>query len=291
MWLQLAQMSISTVNLQNAVNLENSASIEYSPVDPVEVSYWHWLWFASSGWFSLLYFALLIWMVIYCVKHDPERYIWLWIIFLTQPFGPFIYFIVRWLPSSNTKLPAFTHRWTKGREIRQLETAALQIGNAHQHVQYGEALKNVGKKEEALKAYRSALLKEPDNLAALWGAASMEFQLDEFDSAKEKLEKILNIEYGYKFGDVSLLYGKTLGAMQHKEQALAHFEKHIRKWRQPEAMFLLANLYLSFQRPDQAREALQSLVIDIDSSPKAIARKHLFWKSRAKKLLHKIPRV
>lgn len=291
MWPQLAQMTNSTANLENKVNLVDPVPADYYSVEPVETSYWHWLWFASSGWLSLFYFALLIWMVIYCVKHDPERFIWLWIIFLTQPFGPFIYFIVRWLPSSNTKLPAFTQKWTKAREIRQLETAALQIGNAHQHIQYGDALKNVGKIEVALKAYRSALSKEPDNLAALWGAASMEFRLDQFDSAKEKLEKVLSIESSYKFGDVSLLYGKTLGALQQKEDALAHFEKHIRKWRQPEAMYLLANLYLNFQRPDQARESLQGLIIDIDSSPKAIARKHLFWKSRAKKLLRKIPNI
>ena len=193
---------------------------------------------------------------------------------------------VQWV---SVRRSAFTQRWTKGRELRRFETAALQIGNAHQHVQYGDALKNIGKKEEALKAYRKALEKEPDNLAALWGAASMEFRLDQFESAKEKLEKVLNIESGYKFGDVSLLYGKTLGALQLKEEALAHFEKHTRKWRQPEAMFLLANLYLNFQQTDQARETLQNLIIDLDSSPRAIARKHLFWKSRAKRLLRKLP--
>lgn len=255
---------------------------------PVELTYWQWLWFATSGWGSLLYLALLIWMVLYCVNNDPDRHIWLWIIVLIWPLGPFIYLIGRWLPSSQLKLPRFTQRWTRQGEIRKLETAALQIGNAHQYVQYGDALKNIGSREKALNAYSQALTRESKNLAALWGAAAMEFQLAQYLEAKVHLEQILEIDETYKFGDVSLLYGKTLQAFDLNDAARTHLEKHSKKWRQPEAMYLLASLYVENQQPEQARQALQNLVIDLDSSPRVIARKHLFWKSRAKRLLKKM---
>lgn len=261
-------------------------------VDPnaiaYEFTYWEYFWWMSSGWLGLLYFAFLVWMLIYCLQNDPERSIWMWIIIVLWPLGPFIYFIARWLPSSHVRLPAFTHRWTRQREIRQLETAAIQIGNSHQHVQYGDALKHIGKHSEALNAYEKALAKEPNNLPALWGAASMEYRLEKYESAREHLEKVLTVEEGYKFGDVSLLYGKTLKSLELDDAAREHMVQHTKKWRQPEAMYLLANLYLSNEQPDQAKVALQNLIIDLDSSPKAIARKHLFWKSRAKRLLRKI---
>ncbi|MBT5020263.1 MAG: tetratricopeptide repeat protein [Planctomicrobium sp.] len=276
---QLAQMTDSYEPVDSTIPAEEFA---------YELSYWQWFWWMSSGWMGTFYFVFLIWMLIYCLRHDPERYLWMWVIIVLWPFGPFIYFIARWLPSSQIRMPAFTHRWTKQREIRQLETAAIQIGNSHQHAQYGDALKSVGKHEEALAAYEKALNKEPTSLPALWGAATMEFKLEKYDSAKVHLEQVLAIEEGYKFGDVSLLYGKTLRELGLKDEARLHLEKHTKKWRQPEAMYVLANLYVNNEQPDQAKIALQNLIIDLDSSPKAIARKHVFWKSRAKRLLRKL---
>ncbi len=278
MWLLLAQATESTEGFDFEANQEYI---------PVEISLLDSLWYWTTGWMSFLYLPFLLWMAYYCYRNDPGRFIWLWIIFLTQPFGPFIYFFVRWLPSSQFRLPAWTHRWTKGRELRQLETAALQIGNAHQFIQYGEALRKVGIKEKALNAFLKALEKEPDNLAALWGAASIEYQLDQYDPAKSKLEKVLSEDEAYKFGDVSLLYAKTLRGLKENDQALAHLEKHTKKWRQPEAMYLLANLQIEHDQKELARQTLQSIIVDLDSSPRAIARKHLFWKSRAKRLLRK----
>ncbi|WP_417848525.1 tetratricopeptide repeat protein [Thalassoglobus sp.] len=278
MWLIFAQATGTTERFEYEA-VQESLPVEITPLD--------YLWALTTGWMSLLYLPFLIWMMYYCVRNDPGRFLWLWIILLTQPFGPFIYFIARWLPSSQVKLPAFTHRWTKGRELRILETATLQIGNAHQFVQYGEALRKAGLKEKGLAAFLKALEKEPDNLAALWGAASLEYQLDQYELAKEKLEKILKVDESYKFGDVSHLYGKSLAGLHQNEQALAHLEKHAKKWRQPEAMYLLAKLQIENNQKEAARQTLQSIIVDLDSSPKAIARKHLFWRSRAKRLLRK----
>ena len=266
---------------------ETSEALDYGYGYEGEFSVWESLWYAVSGWLSLAYVLLLIWMVVYCVKHDPERSIWLWIILIFWPLGPFIYFIARWLPSAEIRLPAFTHRWTKSRELRRLETAAIQIGNAHQHVQYGDALKAVGMHTEALQAYLNALDRD-ETLAALWGAGSMEYRLEKYSAAKDHLEKILKTDPAYKFGDVSLLYGKALIALNQKQDALAHLQTHTQKWRQPEAMYLLGKLYVEIDEKSQAQNALQNLILDLDSSPKAIARKHLFWKSRAKRLLRRL---
>lgn len=282
-WLLIAQTLA-----QNSGESSAPLPVQYDPA-LYQPGLFEYLTGAVYGWGSLLYFPFLIWMVLYCLKHDPDRYIWLWVIFLLQPVGPIIYFFARWMPSSQVQMPAFTQRWTKARELRQLETAALQIGNAHQHLQYGEGLKKVGLYDRALVAYQNAVKKDADNLAALWGAASMEFHFNQFEVSRAKLEKILAVDPAYKFGDVSLLYGKTLIEVGEVDSAIAHLEKHITKWRHPEALYLLAHLYESQGETDSARTHLRGIIIDIDASPKAIARKNMSWKSRAKKSLRKLP--
>lgn len=240
-----------------------------------------WLW---------LYVPFLLWMLISCIRNDPERYIWLWIILLFQPLGAVIYFLARWLPNRRFETPSFLRRWTRRNVIRRLEIAAAQIGNAHQHVQLGDALREVGRIEEAGRAYANALTKEPDNLAALWGAANVDFKQGEHASAREKLARVLAVDPGYKFGDVSLLYAKALYALGEQEAARDHLTGHIRKWRQPEGLYLLATIHVEQDNPTLAREHLQGLIVDVDSSPRAIARKFLSWKRRAKRLLRRLPK-
>lgn len=283
------RMSSTLIAFINGFEPTNGAPVPEYPVPPVyEPSFFDSFWFLVVGWGSWLYIPFLLWMVFYSLKYDPDRYVWLFVMLVLQPVGAILYFIVRWLPSSNVQLPSFTHRWTKSRELRQLETAALQIGNAHQFIQYGEALRKVGMTEKANEAFQGALKKDGNNLAALWGAASMEFQLGKFADAKEKLQKVLEADPTYKFGDVSLLYGKSLLALNENEAARIQLEKHIQKWRHPEAMFLLAKLCQQAGDKDEARTHLRGMIVDIDSSPKAIARKNLFWRSRAKKALRNL---
>ena len=264
-------------------------------LSPEAISPWNYLWFWLLGWqgglSSAFYLALLVWMIVYCVRNDPERWIWIWIMLLFQPFGAVIYFVVRWLPSSRWEAPGFLHRWTRRSRIQQLEVAAHQIGNAHQHVQLGDALREVGRWEPAGEAYKKALEKEPENLPALWGAANVHYKKSEYEFAREKLQRIIDEDPSYKFGDVSLLFGKSLEALEQLDLARSHFTEHVKKWRQPEGLFLLAKICAAQNDPAEARQHLTALIDDVNSSPKAIARKFLFWKGRAKRMLRRLPKT
>lgn len=248
-----------------------------------------WIASALAPLFSLAYFAFTIWMVVECLRKDPDRVFWIWIILLLHPFGPFIYFFVRWLPGNELRLPKSLQRWTRGTEINRLETAALQIGNAHQYIQLGDALRDVGQYDKAGAAYSQALQKDAENPQALWGAALVDIEHKQFEPARQRLEKILNIDPQYKFGDVSLAYGRSLYALIRRDEAREHLEKHVKRWRHPEALYLLATIYAENGNQQQAREQLQAMLVDINSSPKAIARRFGNWKSRAQKMLRKLP--
>lgn len=250
-----------------------------------------WFMFGYTGvlLFGLVSSAFTLWMIVYCLRNDSDRETWIWILLMFPAMGAVIYFLTRWLPSSSLEPPAFIKRWRDSSKIRRLEIAAQQIGNPHQFVEWGEALRDVKNWSQARSAYRQALAKEPGNLPALWGAAQAEAQLGDHVAARDCLEKVLAIDPGYKFGDVSLQYGRTLRFLNEADVETAHWRAHLKKWRHPEALFLLAERLVERSEFAEARQLLQTMIADIEVCPRPIARKSFFWKSRGKKLLRKIP--
>lgn len=51
------------------------------------------IWLILSA-FWLVPLAFMLWMVISCLRKDPDRYLWIWIIVFV-PFGPAVYFFLR----------------------------------------------------------------------------------------------------------------------------------------------------------------------------------------------------
>ena len=260
------------------------------PVDPEAGAWGFWSFVGllfSCG--NVLYVPLLIWMAVWAVRNDPEWRIWVWIILIFYPLGPFIYFFARWIPGTNIPAPDFAQRFLRKGELQKLEIAAQQIGNAHQFIELGDALRETGQLDRAAIAYDDALAKDADNPQALWGRGWVAFHQEDFQTAHKNLSKLVSIDPAYKFGDVSLLHAKTLIALGQRDEACEHLEGHIKRWRHPEALYVLGQLYFADNCLDEARSHLQALIMDINSSPSAIARKQMSWKSKAQKLLKRIP--
>jgi len=243
----------------------------------------------GSGFFSLLFAAFTVWMLIECIRKDPEKYLWLWIILVVPGIGPIVYFFARWLPHRNLQPPGWLRGLTRGADIRRLQSAAVQIGNPYHYVQLGDALRDVGQFEQAGAAYSRALEKEPGNLSALWGAGMVNLHFNSYDAARVSFEKILQDDPQFKFGDVSLAYAKSLVSLQRTDDATAQLEKHVKRWRHPEGIYMLAQLYAQAGHYEQARSQLNAMLIDIDSSPLPIARKQGKWRRHGRQLLRKLP--
>lgn len=251
---------------------------------------------SAFDWLSVLFgysvlplavLALKIWMVVECLRKDPDRYLWIWIIIFV-PFGSAIYFFLRWLPNNQIRAPQSLRKWTRGREIVRLQMEAKQIGNPHQHIRLGDALREIGQFADAGDAYAQAIEKEPENLQALWGSALVDIHFKDYDSALVSLKQLLDIDLHYKFGDVSLAYGKTLLKLDKTDAAITHFEPHVRRWPQPEALYTLACLHSDAGNEEEARKHLLEMMLGINSSPRATARKYGIWKSKGRRLLRRL---
>lgn len=234
------------------------------------------------------YMAFLVWMLFHCYRTEPDRQFWIWILLIAQPIGPIAYFVLRYLPSKEFPAPAVFRRWRRGRELARLETAAEQIGNAHQFVQWGDALREVGQMDRAQDAYERALKKDGNNLQALWGSAQVAAHRKRFAEVRVFTRQVLDKDAQYKFGDVSLAHGKALNELREIDAALVHLEQHVRRWRHPEAVYLLAKLHMDHGNTQAAKQQLLGLIQDVNGSPTAIARKYGRWKSRARQMLRKL---
>ena len=68
-------------------------------------------------------------------------------------------------------------------------------------------------------------------------------------------------------------------------------DRHTRRWRHPEALYILADLLARQGEAAEARRLLDGLLMDLEAAPKAIARKQMFWKGRAKRLRRTLPKA
>jgi hypothetical protein len=258
------------------------------PIDPSVLWMMMFLQIVTSL-LTIPYFVFFIWMLIHCYRTEPDRFFWIWILIIAQPIGPIAYFLLRYLPSKEFPAPAFVRRWTRGRELVRLETAAEQIGNPHQFVLWGDALRELGHLDKAKEAYERALKKDPQQIQALWGAAQVALSQKRYADARLLTRRVLDKDPQYKFGDVSLAHARALNELGELDAARTHLEQHIRRWRHPEAMYLLAKLCANQGDTIAARQHLLGLIQDINGSPAAIARKFGRWKSLARQLLRKLP--
>lgn len=226
-----------------------------------------------------------LWMIYDCVRNDPQKNQWLWIlIFLNFP-GAVIYFLVRRLPQMDIPVPIFVTRWLRREQLWNAEAAARNIGKAHQFVLLGNLLCELAIFDRAQVAYKTALEKEPNNTQALWGAAFIDMQNKNFASAKLHLEKLVKLDPDYKYGEAFLAYGKTLVALEEWDAAKAHLENDVKRWSHPEAYIMLGTILAKEGDIQSARGYLETTIFRVRGSSYYHYRRNSHWVRKAQKLL------
>ncbi len=238
---------------------------------------------------GLIYGIFWVWMLIDCLRREPDRFFWIWLLVIIPFPGAIVYSVMRFFPQSDVTAPKWMRNLLRGKELARLEAAAHQIGNPHQYIQWGEVLREVGQLNAARDAFNAALRKEPASLPALWGACQVAVLQHRPQDVKELAGRVLAIDPQYKFGDVSLAYGRALKDLGETAALREHLEKHVRRWRHPEAVYLLACRCRDDGDTAAAREQLQSMLRDIHGSPSAIARKFGRWRSLGRRMLRQLP--
>ncbi len=244
--------------------------------------------FSSLGIWVLLPGAFWMLMIFDCVRNEPDRQTWLWILMFLNVPGALIYCVACWLPRANVPIPNYFKRWASRQPLWNAEAAVKNIGKAHQYVTLGNVLCDLGTFDKAVEAYDQALEKEPENTHALWGMAFLEMKNQQFDRAKNHLKTLLKLDRDYKCGEASLLYGKALSALKDWDAAKIHLEQDIKYWSHPESSTLLAQILIDRGNTQEARDCLTTMTTKVKASPIYHYRRNKKWVSRAEKMLRSL---
>ncbi len=233
--------------------------------------------------------AFWIWMIIDCAREEEDRS-WYFILFFTYVLGAVIYLIVRKIPRIKGEVPApsFLKKLVNKKKLMELEAAARRIGNPYQFLDWGNALFKVNDYKNALTQYTQAVLKQDSLAEAWWGKAQCESRLKKYEAALASFEKLYTLESEYAYGEATLSYGRLLLEQGKKDKAQSVLEKHMERFRLPEALYLLATIYHEQGKQQQARELLDTLITDVQSAPGYHMRKQKKWMARARILLTRL---
>lgn len=240
---------------------------------------------SSLGIWVLLSSAFWMLMIFDCVRNEPDRQTWLWILLFLNVAGALIYFFACWLPRSNMPVPNYFKRWTMRQELWNAEAGVRNIGKAHQYVALGNVLTEIGDLEKAATTFQQALDKEPKNIHALWGLAYIEMHHKQFTLAREHLAALVELDPDYKCGEGSLLYGKALFELPDWKSAKTHLEKDLKYWGHPEAAIMLASIQRQEGNLEQARDYLEGMLTKLRAAPIYHYRRHQQTLRKAEKML------
>lgn len=232
--------------------------------------------------------AFWILMIFDCAKNETDTRLWMWILILGNFAGAAVYFFLRYLPRLRVPLPRYFNRWTHQQELWNAEAAARNIGNDHQYVDLGNVLHKMGILDRAAEAYDRALEKNPANLQALWGAACVQVETNNYESGKQHLQAILKIDPDFKYGEASAALGHVLVSLQELDAAKAHLEQHVKRWSSPESRLIIAEIALQQNNVEEARNQLETMIINLRGGPQYHYRKHRHLVRKAESLLRNI---
>ncbi|MGI0487005.1 tetratricopeptide repeat protein [Pantanalinema rosaneae CENA516] len=240
---------------------------------------------SSPGILVLLPSAFWMLMIVDCVRNEPDRQTWIWVLLFLNVVGALIYFFVCWLPRSNVPVPNYFKRWTMRQALWNAEAGVRNIGKAHQYIALGNVLTEIGELAQATEAFQQALDKEPQNIHALWGLAFIEMQHKQFAFAREHLAALIKLDADYKCGEASLLYGKALFELQDWDVAKPYLEQDLKYWSHPESALMLASIHRQEGEIQKARDCLEGMLAKLKAAPIYHYRRHQHTLRKAEKML------
>jgi hypothetical protein len=241
-----------------------------------------WIFIITGFW---------VWMLVDCYKKNSARSTWFWIVLFLYFPGALIYFFQRNIKSKPGKILNPLRRLQIQQELYTVKVGIKYIGKAYQYLILGNLLLELGELDRAKIAYGRALNKEPKNLYALWGAASVAFQQDRFAVASRYLELLLKLDPKHLQGDGSLLYAKVLFNLKKWSIARSHLEEDIYYWSHPESIIMLAKIEIQDGNIKAARKLIQNMLSKLEKSPTYYYRRHQQLAREAKGILKTISTV
>ena len=232
---------------------------------------------------ALAGFAFQVWMFIDAVRR--REWIWAVFIFAFSFISALLYFFMVYraqggLATRGFELPGAHSR----RRIKELKAQIHHLDKAHHHLQLGDIYFQQGKLDLAETAYRAALERDGEDRDTRAHLGQCLLRKKRPAEARPLLESVCAEDPKHDYGYTMMALAETHMAEGHADAAIQMWERLLQNYSYARARVQLAELYLSKNQREAAREQLTEVIETDAHAPAFDRRRNRVWIRRARKL-------
>ena len=236
---------------------------------------------------SLLSIVFQAWMMVDCFQRRADWY-WYLIIMFFGPIGALIYFIAVRQSSAPANLSGdnFTGGYFANKKrLKDIESKVYYNPNALNYLDLGNCYFDMRKYQEAIESFEQSIQKEPDSIEALHKQALSYIKLGMNEHAIINLEKVINKDPSYQYGEAYLALADTYHMLGKKQNALEAYQEVLKRNSFFKARYNYGLLLYEFGRHSEAIKQMKEIVIDGDSLPDFVYKRDRKYINLAKAFL------
>lgn len=236
----------------------------------------------------ILSLVFTVWMCLDCIKRK-EHFIWIVVMVVLIPIGAVIYyFAVKAKEGKPFSIMSVISSPPK--EIETDETLQLKdlINKFHKPLHYeklGQIYLDDGKFDQALKPFREAIKRDPDDLEARYGLAKSLHGMEGYAESAEVLEELVKIDRKYDYGNAIFGLAECYRLAGMEEKALDTYAAVIKSYHFFKAYYYYAQLLDKKGKKQEAIDCMKSIIGTSKNLPEYKLEKEKFWIDEAYKFL------
>lgn len=244
---------------------------------------------------ELLFFVYAIfaaWMCVDCVN-QKEHFVWIIIILVLIPVGPFAYFFaVKSAQGRPVLQPIQLFKSGPSREIETEETLQLKelISTYHKAFHYeklGQIYLEQKKYDLAITQFEKAVKKDPELIEAQYGLAKALHANGEPAEAVKILEELVKIDKKYDYGNAIFGLAECYRLSGQVDKALETYDAVIKAFHFFKAYYHYARLLDQKGKKQEAIDYMKSIIGSSKDLPDYKLEKEKHWIDEAYKYLRK----
>ncbi len=243
---------------------------------------------------GIAYAGFVLWMSMDCINRK-EHFIWIIIIVVLFPVGPFAYFFAVRSRASGpgpTLQPIRLFNAGPAREIETEETLQLKelitkFHKAYHYEKLGQIYLEQKKYEPAVTQFEEAIKKDPELTEARYGLAKSLYGMGQPAEAAKILEELIKIDKKYDYGNAIFGLADCYRLSGQEDKALETYEAVINSFHFFKAYYHYAQLLDRKGKKKEAIDYMKSIIGSAKDLPEYKLEKEKHWIEEAYKYLRK----
>lgn len=239
---------------------------------------------------GILIFVIQLMFAVHVVRTGRDTF-WIYIIIFVPLLGCAIYFFSQVLPSLQHSRGAqkvkagFIRSIDPQRELRNCKEQVEISDTLENRLALAQACLNSGHASEAIEIYTSILRIEENDSGIMQQLAFAYFEEQQYQLAKETLDKLIATNPDYKSSDGHLLYARCLQELGEHQAALQEYQVLAESYPGEEARYRYGLLLQECGQRHEAAKVFDTILLRTRRSPKYYRKKEKHWIQLARQQL------